>query len=193
MKATTPTDHMSADAPYSTLAASEEHIASLENQILQQQKQMDAIQLLYETVICEKSEVMNALVDPIGNRANYYLNRIVGSKFQKIDFDESLLPQCISPDQSIGGVDLEQISGGEQEQVHFAVRMALADIAFPKDRQPVVFDDVFTYTDASRLNRIANILEESAERFQIILLTCHPERYRGLANTKFFDLEEIAN
>lgn len=182
-----------ADAPYSTLAASEEHIASLENQILQQQKQMDAIQLLYETVICEKSEVMNALVDPIGNRANYYLNRIVGSKFQKIDFDESLLPQCISPDQSIGGVDLEQISGGEQEQVHFAVRMALADIAFPKDRQPVVFDDVFTYTDASRLNRIANILEESAERFQIILLTCHPERYRGLANAKFFDLEEIVN
>jgi len=181
-----------ADAPYSALAASEEQIASLENQILQQQKQMDAIQLLHETVIRKKSDVMNALVDPIRNRANYYLNRIVGSRFQKIDFDESLLPQSISPDASIGGVNLEQISGGEQEQVHFAVRMALADIAFPKERQLVVFDDVFTYTDASRLNRIANILSESAERFQIILLTCHPERYRGLTNARFFDLEEIA-
>ena len=47
------------------------------------------------------------------------------------------------------------------------------------------------YTEA-RLARIATILDEAAERFQIVLLTCHPERYRGLPNTEFFDLENIA-
>jgi uncharacterized protein YhaN len=69
--------------------------------------------------------------------------------------------------------------------------MALADVAFGTERQLVVLDDVFTYTDTPRLARIATILDEAAERFQIILLTCHPERYRGLPAAKFFDLQEI--
>ena len=68
--------------------------------------------------------------------------------------------------------------------------MALADIAFNDERQLVVLDDVFTYTDTTRLARIATILDETADRFQILLLTCHPERYRGLPNAKFFDLEK---
>jgi len=46
-------------------------------------------------------------------------------------------------------------------------------------------DDVFTYTDTTRLARIATILDETAERFQIVLLTCHPERYRGLPRAEF--------
>lgn len=88
---------------------------------------------------------------------------------------------------------IASISGGEREQVYFAVRMALADVAFNNERQLVVLDDVFTYTDITRLARIATILDEAADRFQIVLLTCHPERYRGLPNAKFFDLEEIVS
>ena len=34
-------------------------------------------------------------------------------------------------------------------------------------------------------------LEEEAQRLQIIILTCHPERYRGLAGANFIDLEAI--
>ena len=70
--------------------------------------------------------------------------------------------------------------------------MALADVAFPGERQLVVLDDVFTYTDTPRLARIATILDEAAEQFQIILLSCHPERYRGLQNAQFLDLGKIA-
>lgn len=69
---------------------------------------------------------------------------------------------------------------------------ALAEVAFPEGRQLVVLDDVFTYTDTSRLARIATLLDEAAERFQIVLLTCHPERYRGLPNAEFFDLEQLS-
>jgi len=56
---------------------------------------------------------------------------------------------------------------------------------------PCSRNDVFTYTDTTRLARITTILDEAAERFQIVLLTCHPERYRGLPNAEFFDLEKI--
>jgi len=53
----------------------------------------------------------------------------------------------------------------------------------------VVLDDVLTATDAGRLARVVNVLEDAAQRLQVLILTCHPERYRGLRQAVFFDLE----
>ncbi len=179
------------EAPYSKLVEVEEGIARLERDIARDRIHIDAIRLLHDTVEQQKSGVLQSLIDPIRTRANAILQRIAGSRFAGLEFDDSLLPTGIAPQSNGEAVSLDQISGGELEQVHFAVRMALADIAFPSSRQLVVLDDVFTYTDATRLARIATILEESAKRFQIVLLTCHPERYRSLSDAKFFDLEKI--
>ena len=55
----------------------------------------------------------------------------------------------------------------------------------------MVMDDVLTATDAGRLTRVLSVLEDSAQRLQILILTCHPERYRGLIDTHFIDLEAI--
>jgi uncharacterized protein YhaN len=54
-----------------------------------------------------------------------------------------------------------------------------------------VLDDVLTATDAARLARILTILEEAAQRLQVLIITCHPERYRGLDGAQFFDLEAM--
>lgn len=51
-----------------------------------------------------------------------------------------------------------------------------------------MFDDVLGVTDAGRLARVMTILEEAAQRLQILILTCHPERYGGLEEAKFLDL-----
>ncbi len=182
-----------AEAPYSALAAAEEEISRFEEEIARQRLQIDAIRLLYETLNEQKSEVMQSILGPIRLRANHILQRIAGTRFDDVQFNESLLPSGVSPKSVDDTVSLDQLSGGEREQVHFAVRMALADVAFHQERQLVVLDDVFTYTDTTRLARIATILDEATDRFQIILLTCHPERYRGLPNAKFFDLERIAS
>jgi uncharacterized protein YhaN len=52
-------------------------------------------------------------------------------------------------------------------------------------------DDVLTATDSGRLALVMAILEEAAQRLQILVLTCHPERYRGLEGANFIDLESI--
>ena len=54
----------------------------------------------------------------------------------------------------------------------------------------VVLDDVLTATDSGRLGRILTILEEAAEKVQIAVLTCHPERYGSLKNATYIDLQE---
>jgi len=184
-------EQIASEAPYSALATVEESVSRMKEEIRRHQLQMDAVRLLYETLAERKRHMVDAILGPIRVRASRMLQRIVGTRFEELHFDhDSLLASGILPRGGDETVSLDDISGGEQEQVHFAVRMALADLAFPDQRQLVVLDDVFTYTDTSRLARIVSILDEQADRFQIVLLTCHPERYRGLPNTNFFDLEE---
>lgn len=60
-----------------------------------------------------------------------------------------------------------------------------------EERQLVVLDDVLNATDAGRLARVLGLLEESSERLQIVILTCHPERYRGLEAARFIDLKSL--
>ena len=75
--------------------------------------------------------------------------------------------------------------------MYLATRLALAEVLGRDERQLVVLDDVLTATDAGRLARVMNVLEEAAQRLQVLILTCHPERYRGLKNGHFFDLENL--
>ncbi len=184
---------LAAEAPYSALAAVEEKIDRLQDEIHRQRLQIDAVRLLYDTLVQQKRDVFQSVLGPVQSRANQTLQRIAGPRLADIRFDDSLLPQRVAPRLAEEPVELDQISGGEREQLYFAVRLALADLAFGNERQLLVLDDVFTYTDTTRLSRITAILDEAAQRFQIVLLTCHPERYRELPNAKFFDLERIVS
>jgi len=179
------------EAPYTALAAEEEAIADLEQRIEREQLQAEAIRLLHDTLCRRKRELIESLVGPVRQRAMQTLARITGSRFERLEISDTFDLSGIVPRTSPEAVSLDQLSGGEREQAYFAVRLALADIATKGERQLVVLDDVFTFTDTSRLARIVQVLEEAAERFQIVMLTCHPERYRGLPGAKFFDLEEV--
>ena len=52
-------------------------------------------------------------------------------------------------------------------------------------------DDVLIATDDERLERVFSIMQDMRERLQFVILTCHRERYRGLKNTKFIDIEKL--
>jgi uncharacterized protein YhaN len=97
----------------------------------------------------------------------------------------------VVPESIEEGVTLDNLSGGEQEQLYLATRLALAEVLGREERQLVVLDDVLTATDAGRLAKVMNVLEEASQRLQILILTCHPERYRGLKRSAFFDLEGL--
>jgi len=109
----------------------------------------------------------------------------------KVAVDITFEPGHVIPELAEGSVSVEQVSGGEREQIYLATRLALADVLARGERQLVVLDDVLTATDSGRLARVMGILEEAAQRLQVLVLTCHPERYRGLAGANFVDLEAI--
>jgi len=88
-------------------------------------------------------------------------------------------------------VGLGQVSGGEFEQIHFATRLALADLLSADERQLVVFDDVLMATDEHRMGRILELLDERRAQLQVLILTCHPERYEALREKHVIDFPRI--
>ena len=77
----------------------------------------------------------------------------------------------------------------EKEQIAFAVRLALARELARSERQLLVLDDSLTTTDPARFERILDILKESADRLQILILTCDPRRYEALSKARRHDLD----
>jgi uncharacterized protein YhaN len=184
---------LAAQGLYSTLAEAEEEVVVLKEEIAREELRTNAVRLLRETVVHCRVEALAAVTGPVERVATRTLQRIAGKRFCGIQLGETFEPLHVLPRLAEIAVPLESVSGGEREQVYLATRLALAEVLAKEERQLVVLDDVLTATDTSRLARVLTILEEAAQRLQVLIITCHPERYRGLNNAQFFDLETILN
>lgn len=183
--------HLSGGGPYSELARAEEDVALLEDEIAREELRTNAVRLLHDTAARCRSEALSAVAGPVEAVATRYLHRIAGGGLGRVQLGSAFEPDGVRPEISDSPVPLDSLSGGEKEQIHLATRLALAGVLAKNERQLVVLDDVLTATDAGRLARVLSIIEEVAERLQVLVLTCHPERYRGLEGARFFDLEAI--
>ena len=184
---------LGAQGPYSVLAQAEEEAAHLQVEIQSEERRMDAIRLLHDTLARCRTEAVASVARPVQEAATRLMQRIAGRRIGRIDIGESFEPSGVSPESAGSSVGLDNLSGGEQEQLYLATRLALAEVLAKDERQMVVLDDVLTATDAGRLARVMTLLEEAAQRLQILILTCHPERYRALAGAEFFDLESLVS
>ena len=179
---------LASKAPYAALARAEEQLATLEERLSAEELRANAIRLLHDTVSQCRQEVIAAVAAPVEEAATRTLQRIAGPRLGRLRVGEDFVPAQIVPNAEADSVPISETSGGEQEQLHLAVRLALADLLAKDERQLLVLDDVLTYTDTPRFARILRILEEAAQNLQLLILTCHPERYRGLEEAAFVDL-----
>lgn len=75
-------------------------------------------------------------------------------------------------------VPFDALSGGAREQLGVIGRLAAAAIAAGEGGGvPVIIDDALGFTDATRLEGLGAALVAAADRTQVIVLTCAPERY----------------
>ncbi len=173
---------------YTVLAGLEEKLAQLEEQRGREQRTADSIRLLYETFTACRSEMAEAVTRTASERATELFARISGAEGGRLVLADSMRPSGFVPAELDRAVDVDALSGGEKEQLHFAVRMALADCSGREERRLLVLDDTLMATDGIRFPRVLDIIEEAAEELQILILTCQPERFEPLANALRIDL-----
>ena len=68
------------------------------------------------------------------------------------------------------------LSAGVFGLVGICKRFALVDLVYAKERPFIILDDPFVNLDDSNLEVAKNLIVKLAERFQIVLLTCHKSR-----------------
>ncbi|HOL96153.1 MAG TPA: SMC family ATPase [bacterium] len=184
-------ENLCAQAPYSLWAAADEKRQKLESEIHAEEERIAAIRLLYDTLTQCRAEAIAAVTGPVETIASRILYRIAGSRLGRIRLNEKFTTAAVLPDTYDNEVPMDLLSGGEQEQCYLATRIALAEVLSRHDKQLVVLDDTMVFTDPGRFSRVLNILEEYAEKMQLLILTCHPERYFGLESATRFDLEAL--
>ena len=101
---------------------------------------------------------------------------------------ESVQPQGCSAKSTV-----DQMSAGEQEQIYFATRLALAEVLAEKERQVLVLDDPLVNTDTDRLARVLELIAEKSAHLQFLILTCHPGRYLELPHAVSRSMDKLAD
>ncbi len=179
---------------YTALAEAEERLALAEEAYVRERVSAEAIKLLRDTVEDCRNEMQASVAAPVEEAAGAILDRIAGQRLGSLRLAGNFVPENIALAGDSVDAPVEELSGGEAEQLHFATRMALAEVLAREERQLVVLDDVLIATDATRLGRALEVIAEAADRLQILILTCHPERYEGLrrhGEANYIDLESV--
>ncbi len=185
---------LSGRSVYTALAEAEEKQALAEEAHERERIASEAIKLLHDTVEECRTEMQASVAAPVEEAAGAILERITGGRLGSVRLTANLAPERIAVADDSVEAPLEDLSGGEAEQLHLATRLALAEVLAREERPLVVLDDVLTATDAPRLGRALEVIAEAADRLQILILTCHPERYEALRGTEganFIDLEAV--
>jgi hypothetical protein len=178
--------------PYAAASEVSESVAVIREQIAREDRRMKAFALLRKTLDEARGEMMLAVSAPVERIATDYLEEICGKPVAEIRLSQSLATERVIPaalaDGTVPDIELERLSGGEREQIFLCTRIALGSELARRERQLVVLDDVLTYTDDERMGRICRLLAKVSERLQLVILTCHPERFSELPEANRIDL-----
>lgn len=83
---------------------------------------------------------------------------------------------------------VNELSRGTAEQLYLALRLALASVFESHDAFPIVIDDSLVNTDSARHKRVLEVLNEVSKKHQVILFTCHKERYQHHPSEAWLEL-----
>lgn len=174
------------DDPAATLALTTARVAEASENVQRLRRQAASRRLLHETFSAEQAAMADRFTRPLADCISGYLECLFGpgTRAAVVLEDQAFTGlQLIRPGHAGGAISFDSLSGGTREQTAAAVRLAMAEVlaASHGGTLPVVFDDAFAHSDATRLRQLQSMLDLAASRgLQIILLTHQPADYAAL-------------
>ncbi|MBW3638065.1 MAG: hypothetical protein KY445_16595, partial [Armatimonadetes bacterium] len=149
-----------------------------ESEVARHEARLRGIALLDAAIQAERARLSRDLAGPLNEKLGPWLSQMRG-KETILSFDEagSRIENVLTRDgDSTISLPFGEHSEGLKEQVAFALRLLLATRVaahLPSKRLPVVFDDPFTQSDATRRGGLGEVLTDAAQTLQILFVTCH--------------------
>lgn len=120
-----------------------------------------------------------AVLAPLEDRLSAAFARLTGATERRVFLDERLQVAGIGRERDAVHA-FELLSQGAREQLLLCLRLAVAQELATDEPQSLILDDVLVNTDPVRQERVLDLLGTLSGGLQILILTCHPDRYRGI-------------
>ena len=172
--------------PAVTLALATARAATAADTLQRLRRQAEARRLLHDLFTAEQQALADCFTRPLADAISGYLECLFGQGARAtvaLEDHEFTGLKLERPHHPGGAIAFDDLSGGTREQTAAAVRLAMAEVLAPAHHGclPVIFDDAFAHSDATRLQQLQSMLDLAATRgLQIILLTCAPADYAAL-------------
>jgi len=111
-------------------------------------------------------------------RAGSYLARITGGRYERLACEqgrEGPRLEIFRAGDPFPRPAEAPLSSGTLDQIHLALRLALADhLDDGRERMPLFLDEVLVRWDEGRMAAAIDLVRDLASRRQVFLFTCHP-------------------
>lgn len=138
--------------------------------------------IAHDLIEHRKQAATKAVLTPLESRLTTAFAELTGVTDREVFLDENLQIAGIGRTRESAHA-FEGLSQGAKEQLLLCLRLAVAQELAAEEPQVLILDDVLVNTDKVRQERILDVLGAQAERLQILILTCHPDRYRGVGQS----------
>jgi len=146
-----------------------------------------ALELLVNLLNDRRQALTRRLQAPLQKHLDHYVTLLFPQA--RLALDDQLQPDTFARGNELGPV--AELSFGAREQMGLISRLAYADLLQEADRPTlIILDDTLVHSDQTRLDDMKRILFDAAKRHQILLFTCHPEKWQDLG-VRPTDLEQL--
>lgn len=140
-------------------------------------RRVQALDLLLNLLTEKRQALTRRLQAPLQKHLDHYLSVLFPQA--TLEVDEQLRPGTFTRGTELGQVT--ELSFGAREQMGLISRLAYADLLREAGRPTlVILDDTLVHSDEERLDDMKRILFDAATRHQLLLFTCHPEKWQDL-------------
>jgi DNA repair exonuclease SbcCD ATPase subunit len=175
-------DHAGSQGLYSRETMLVEAIASAKAKSARHLNNGLAARFLVGLIDYRKKAAVRTVLKPLEDQLSATFAEITGDHQRQVYLDENLQVAGIGRkrDESIA---FAQLSQGAQEQLLLALRAAVALELAKNGPQILILDDVLVNTDATRQENVLDFIQNVAQHVQVLIVTCHAERYRGIGRS----------
>ena len=186
---------------HESLVAAEVEVEQCRKELREAQLNADSHKLLRELFESCRDEQVQRTTGVIGDRVLHWSRQLGLHDFEELEFNAGYLPQSVRRSVRESPVPIDQESYGTWEQLCLLIRLAAGGLLAKGQRQATLLDDPLTHADHFRHGRMLQILEAAAAGsepisagqpaatpLQILIFTCHPERYDHLVAARRIDL-----
>lgn len=157
-------------------------LEALESRHSELLEQYEALEMAIATLREANDEMQQRFSPALGRRAGEIMARLTGGKYAALSFSRELDATARREGDTLAH-EKAFLSEGTADQLYLALRLAICELALPEGSScPIILDDALVNFDDQRMAYALELLEEIAQKRQVILFTCHDRESKFLEN-----------